>query len=64
MNFAEGMIFGWQFWLAIIVTAGAVWYVLRVSRKHDADHVTRPGKPRTQQRPPLRPQQRPTTPRR
>ena len=35
LNYADGMLFGWQFWLAVVVTIGAFWYIMRYSRKHE-----------------------------
>jgi hypothetical protein len=57
MNYADGMLFGWQFWLAVIATIGAFWYIMRYSRKHEATKTPRPpksaaSKPYSTQRPP------------
>ena len=56
LNYADGFSFGWEFILAIIVTVGAFWFVLRLTRKHESSlsaHATkRPTPPRPQQRRP------------
>ena len=57
MNYADGIPFGWQFWLAVVVTAVAFWYIMRYSRKHESAKPPRgpksfASKTYTAQRPP------------
>jgi hypothetical protein len=56
LNYADGLLFGWQFWLAVIATVAAFWYVMRMSRKHDATRPPRSPRSYVAQRtPPQRP---------